>query len=179
MSSKIIFFLFLIILLFQTIINQNCGETNTFPAKRNDCFRFSNETFYCCYKDGECSPQNKSKIEEGYDCGITEDNYGKYEFQQYHPKIDTDIGKIGFQTCGKKIPEKPKDCHIYSEITNGCCFFKIKDKDDKACFFIGRGIDKKHLKSNFSHDGIEIDFDCNSFKISFNYILILLIIFLL
>ena len=164
---------FLLLLLFIEIITDDCPETGT--LNRNDCFAHSNPTQYCCYNsnDKNCKLVNKTELSENkdLDCGITNDNYGKYEFGQYHPKQAFELE--GFQGCGVYEPKKKDDCIEYSELSNSCCFFQ-KNDGKKACFSIGKKFDGKSSKFNF--DGYTVE--CNSFNLILRIYSLLLLIFI-
>ena len=166
------FILYIILLCFEIIFNEECK--NTIAKSRNDCFTASSSpNSYCCFAsvNKNCQEVIKNEInDKNYDCGVTEDNYGKYDFQQYHPQISYDIG---FQTCGKKEPKNHKDCHDYSDIGNNCCYFKYNGIE--ACFYIGREVDKNNKMNKYG----DIEFDCFSLTILFNFYSIILILFLL
>ena len=157
---------FLLLLSFKEIIT-DCPAS---PASRNDCFTSSNSTHYCCYKNSACEPIPKNQLSNDADCGITNDNYGKYEFGQYHPKQALVLE--GFQGCGVYEPKKKDDCIEYSELSNSCCFFQKNGKN--ACFSIGKKFDGKSSKFNF--DGYTVE--CNSFNLILSIYSLLLLIFI-
>ena len=171
-----LFICFILIFLCEKILNIDCD--NAINGKsRNDCFTNSTSDKYCCYNPEKktCSlVEKKDLYKTEFDCGISEDNYGKYEFQQYHPD---DNLEIGFQTCGNKIPEKFEDCFKYSEITNSCCYFTKGDK--KACLFIGKKYDTKGKENSYKIGEEDIKFQCFSFNIIFNFYSIFLILLFL
>ena len=190
MSSKFFISLIVIILVNITIIqtDQN-GNTNTIEntpinendlcgyinaSSRSDCFILSNPDSFCCYNstDQKCISVLKAELKNTtLDCGITDNNYGKYEFWQYHPKQDFDLD---FQTCGEYNPKKKEDCLKYSEIANSCCFFKKGGKN--ACLAIG----KRYIgKGRYDEGGEEIEFECNSFNNIVNFFSIILKLLLL
>ena len=149
-----------------------CNTTNA--TSRNDCFSRSVPNGYCCFVSSNelCHYISKEKLQNNinYDCGITEERYGKYEFNQYHPPQPSAFKDLGFETCGKSNPEKKKDCTDYSEISNSCCLFS--KGNDKACLHIGRkfiGNSKETINLN---DGVSVD--CKAFNIIFNLYSILL-----
>ena len=186
MTSKI-FISFLLLLLFQKIFNQQdlikC-ENNTNIESRNDCFALSDAENYCCYSWSEtphCHSVKKDEIKNNYqyDCGISEENYGKYEFSEYHPNQNFDLG---FQHCGKPEPKKAKDCTDFSEINNSCCFFQKGSQT--ACLAIGRKHDSKNLNGNFEFEDENkvkqnIKFDCLSYNLIINLSAIFLIFLIL
>ena len=166
MSSRF-FIILLFLLLCEIIINQNCN--NSRADNRNDCFTYSNSDGYCCYdaSNNKCFQVKKEDLgKKNYDCGITEDNFGKYEFQQYQVKQE-DI-PLGFQTCGKKSPEKFEDCSKYSEITNSCCYFHDEQAAKKVCFSIGKKGDTKGKEEYFEINNTKFYFQCSSSNIMFN-----------
>ena len=147
-------------------------------ASRNDCFAISVPNGYCCFKPSNgCKFVKKGEINKNseYDCGITEENYGKYEFDQYHPKQD--LENLGFETCGKTSPKKKTDCTDYSELSNSCCLF-TKD-GTKSCLLIGRKYIGDYKKTTFPFNGGQIEVECKSFTILFNLYSILLILLFL
>ena len=91
-------------------ISCNKTECPSEPKSRNDCFTFSGPDFYCCYNSSNKTWEEVNKIELKYNidlvCGITDDNYGKYEFGQYHPEQKFNLG---FQTCWKYNPKSKKE----------------------------------------------------------------------
>ena len=145
---------------------------------RNDCFARSVPNSYCCFdysQSKKCKSIPKKELDNHpeLDCGITEDNYGKYEFGQYHPDQSETLKKLGFETCGKSSPKKKQDCTDFSEISNSCCLFT--KKDEKACLHIGRKYYGNSKSSSFTLDGDSITVECNSFNLIFNLYLFLLI----
>ena len=167
----------LLLLFVEIILGQECDDMPE-PVSRNDCFKASSSSYYCCFNsnNNKCISIQKNKLGNlsFLDCGISEENYGKYEFGEYHPKMDFDIG---FQTCGTQSPKKVKDCTEYSELSNSCCWFKKGDKT--ACFSIGKKHDKKNVKGNSNINGNSVEFDCKSFNIIFNlYSILLLLLFI-
>ena len=176
MTSKL-FILFLILSFIGISINYNC--TNNSVETRNDCFIYSESNFYCCFNSSQntCSLINKNEINSHpeLDCGISEDNYGKYEFGEYHPYQPFNLG---FQTCGKPKPENVKDCAEYSEISNSCCFFDMDNQ--KACLSIGRKVDTEKIKKKISYkllNGTEVKYECYSSNIIIRLFLILCLSF--
>ena len=171
-------FIFYILLLFSLndlVYSEECGDEK--PEIRNYCFTFSTADSYCCFKsiDAKCELVKKEEFKsksKDLDCGISEENYGKYEFGEYHPKQKFDIG---FQTCGKYDPQKISDCTDYSELSNSCCYFK-NENSENGCFLIGRKYHGKSEEKTFNLEGFgTITYTCNSFHIYFNIYLILLI----
>lgn len=167
MKSHIVI-IFLLLSFFGTIINEGCEDIQN--PNRNDCFSFSTPDQYCCF-DGtsQCKLVDKDKLKDyyQYDCSITDSNYGKYEFGQYHPN---QILKLDFISCGTYKPEKSEDCTEYSEINNSCCLFQRGN--EKSCYFIGR-----ESKQSGNYDGISIN--CYSSNLVLKFYLLLLIFFLL
>ena len=174
MPSKIII-TFLLLSFIGIIINQTCEGM---PATiRNDCFTLSTPKAYCCYNsaDSKCYEVQREDLENNfqYDCGISESNYGKYEFKEYHPHQDFDLD---FQHCGRPNPTKKSHCTDYSELANSCCFFKKGDK--YACLAIGKKLDKNG-DYFYDIDNETIHFECCSFNLILKFCSILLMIFLL
>ena len=173
MLSK--FYIILIILLFKIILLEVCLEE---PKSRNECFSVSHAGSYCCYNGEKCISIKKEELGDDpkLDCGITEENYGEYEFDEYHPKQDIGV-EMGLQTCGKQKPENVEDCTEYSELSNSCCFFKNGDK--QGCFLIGKKYDKDHVKADFTFGESSLSYDCKSSNIIFNmYSILLLLLFI-
>ena len=168
---KKFFILFLLLSFFEIIFNEECTEVKDI-SDRNECFILSDSKNYCCYhySSKKCALVPKENFKNNYtlDCGISEDNFGEYEFGEYHPNQTFDIG---FQSCGKKNPKTAKDCTDFSEINNSCCYF-IKD-NQKGCFAIGRKIANGKYKGSYD----KINFDCWSFNLIFHLCSILLIFF--
>ena len=123
--------LFILSLIISFSICTECAtsEGENGSPKNDGCFDILLPNEYCCFnsEDGKCKPVEKGKLKDESSkniiCQISEENFGKYEFDQYHPKQDFD-GELGFQTCGKYNPKKRNDCTDYSEISNSCCYFK-------------------------------------------------------
>ena len=167
-------------LLSQIIISEDCSDIKD-VKDINLCSSYSNESYYCCYdnENTKCEPVEKKAFDRGdykLDCGIIDDNYEKYEFHQYHPKQNLDIG---FQTCGRTDPQKKSHCTDYSDISNSCCLFTDTSTQTKGCFSIGRRVNKDSKKGKFSMNDKTYEFECFSIIIRFNiYILILTILFL-
>ena len=170
MPSKIII-TFLLLSFIGIIINQTCKDITN--AIRNDCFTLSTPKAYCCYNstDSKCYEVQREDLESNFqlDCGISESNYGKYEFKEYHPDQEFDLD---FQHCGRPNPTKKSHCTDYSELANSCCFFKKGDKT--ACLAIGKKSDKEG-----DYDNETIHFECCSFNLILKFCSILLMIFLL
>ena len=151
-----------------------CNNKNA--TSRNDCFSRSVPNKYCCFKkSGEkCQSISKEELKSkpDLDCGITDENYGKYEFGQYHP--NQDLNDLGFETCGKNSPKKKEDCTDYSELSNSCCLFS--QGDTKACLHIGRKYIGDFKKTAFNIEGVgDLDVECKSYNIIFNLYSFLLI----
>ena len=162
MSSKI-FITFILMISILKVMNQNtCTTAST--TNRNECFTFSSSDKYCCFTGNGCVWVDKNKLDENYkyDCGISDQNYGKYEFREYHPKSKFDIG---FQTCGEIKPEETEDCINYSELTNSCCLFTKESTKEKACFAIGRTFDIKVYQGDYEIDSEKYSYNCRSFHI--------------
>ena len=158
---------FLLLLSFKKIITQ-CPNS---PESRNDCFTSSNSTHYCCYKDQSCKVIPRDQLSNDADCGITNDNYGKYEFGHYHPYQAFVLP--GFQGCGVYDPKDKDECLEYSELSNSCCFFK-NNEGKTACYSIGKKFDGKNTK--FNYDGYEVE--CNSFNLIVSIYSLLLLFFI-
>ena len=179
MVSTIFFILIISSLINKILLNNGCKDIR--PNNRNDCFSISVSDGYCCYNsEGKnCEFISKEKLKNNYklDCGISEDNYEKYEFGEYHPKQD--FPEIEFQTCGTYRPQKKEDCTDYSELTNSCCLFKANGK--KGCFLIGRRFDSDLKEENsFAYNKtLTISYECNSLIITFSLYSILFLFLLL
>ena len=150
---------------FLKVINQElCSEQQTIK-NRNECFKNSTSDSYCCFNSNSnnCVLVKKNELNNKnsqYDCSISEENYGKYEFREYHPNQTFDLG---FQTCGETGPKKKEDCIKYSEITNSCCFFqKVGSSDETACLAIGRKFNETLFKGKYSYENEEYEYNCKS-----------------
>ena len=178
-NIHLLFFLSLIIVFSFTQEEGICNETIEVDS-RNDCFAKSVPNGFCCYNStfNKCKIILKTElnISKEYDCGITDEYYGKYEFGQYHPKQDLNLD---FETCGTIDPKKKKDCTDYSEISNSCCLLTSKANGKKSCFHIGRKYTGNFKESTFKIDGNEYAVECRSFNIIFNLYSILLITLLI
>ena len=168
--------IFLFISLFNNIYNQECEQITA--EIRYDCFKYSTSEEYCCFNnlDKKCLLVNKNEIKNNpsLDCGIIDNNYGFYEFEEYHPRNNMNLP---FQTCGEKNPKRKQDCLEYSEISNSCCFFERAN--EKGCFYIGRRYSGDLKKKSFKFNNETIDYDCKSFSINFkNYFIFSLIVLL-
>ena len=171
----------LLIIIFSHCQGQNPCTKDEKPKSRNDCFAISVPNGFCCFKSltDDCQFVERGKInsEPELDCGITEENYGKYEFGQYHPEQPDDLKKLGFETCGKNSPQKKEDCTDYSELSNSCCLFS--KGDTKACLHIGRKYIGDFKKTTFNiEEGGSLDVECKSYNIIFNLYSFLLIVLL-
>ncbi len=176
-NIPLLFFLSLIIEFSFTQEEGNCIASNAVET-RNDCFAISVANGYCCFNSANktCLTIQKSELNSSkeYDCGITDENYGKYEFGQYHP--DQKLKGLDFETCGKNDPKNKKDCTDYSELSNSCCLFTSKENNDqKSCFHIGRKYIGDFKKIDFEFNGKGYTYECRSFNIIFNLYSILLI----
>ena len=170
--TSIFFILYIIVLYFNIIHNQNCE--NIVAESRSDCFTVSSPNKYCCFISigKNCTSVPKEELNQNYfDCGVTGDNYGKYDFQQYHQQ---NVNDQGFQICGRKTPSNAEDCLEYSDIGNNCCYFDYKN-GTKACFYIGREVDKDNKEKSFPN----LYFNCFSLNLMLNLYWIILIQFLL
>ena len=137
--SKNLITLFCFIFLFNIIQSQDeCTSITDSSTIKYDCFKHSTAKEYCCYNNASypCLLINKTDIEKHpeLDCGISDDNYGLYEFEEYHPKSSLELP---FLSCGEKNPKEKGDCLEYSELTNSCCFFK-NSAGATGCFYIGK-----------------------------------------
>ena len=176
-SSKNLITLFCFIFLFNIIQSEDACATAT-PSIKYDCFKLSNATQYCCYNgaSSSCSPIDKTDINipPELDCGISEDNYGLYEFEEYHPKSSL---KLPFLSCGEKNPKEKGDCLEYSELTNSCCFFK-NSAGATGCFYIGKRYSGDLEEKKFTYNSEEIIYECKSCYEIFNLYLIFFFIIL-
>ena len=137
--SKNLITLFCFIFLFNIIQSQDeCTSITDSSTIKYDCFKHSTAKEYCCYNNASypCLLINKTDIEKHpeLDCGISDDNYGLYEFEEYHPKSSLELP---FLSCGEKNPKEKGDCLEYSELTNSCCFFK-NSAGATGCYYIGK-----------------------------------------
>ena len=159
-----------------------CTECESSSSEYHACFDNLLPNEYCCFHsvNGSCISVEKGKLKDASSkniiCQISEDNFGKYEFEQYHPKQDFD--DLGFQACGKFNPKKRNDCTDYSEISNSCCYFK-NSKGQKACFHIGRKYIGDFKEKSTNINGFSVTYEFKSFNLLFNLYSILLIILLL
>ena len=170
-------FILILIIAFPLCQEEDCKAAN--PKSRNDCFAISVPDGYCCFNyttSNKCNIVERGNLTSyiDLDCGITEENYGKYEFGQYHPD-QKELDGLDFETCGKTNPSKKKDCTDYSEISNSCCLFT--KGSDKACFHIGRKYISNSNKNTFKigDKNEEVTVECKSFNIILNLYSILLI----
>ena len=176
MSRRIYITIILSIYLFKSINNQNC--TSIKPEIRYDCLQYSNPEGFCCYNSAEniCESVgiNDLKNHPKLDCGVTEENYGLYEFDEYHPRHEL---KLPFQACGEQNPEKKEDCLEYSEMTNTCCFFQDTN-GKKGCFLIGKRYSGDSKEKSYMNNNALIKYQCNSFYMEFQFYLILFLLIL-
>ena len=156
MTNIPLLFNLLLIIVF-SLSQEDSSECGGNAISRNDCFALSAPNKYCCFQpdtestvstvpgSGKCVPIEREELKssQNIDCGITDENYGKYEFDQYHPKQE--LEDLGFETCGKFNPQKKEDCTDYSEISNSCCLFN--KGGTLACLHIGR----KYIKNTASY----------------------------
>ena len=173
-NIPLLFILSLIMIFSLSQEDEACNKTNA--NSRNDCFAKSVPNRYCCFDSPNkiCQSISREELKSNtkYDCGITEENYGKYEFGQYHPEQPQTLKELGFETCGKSYPKKKKDCTDYSEISNSCCLFS--KGGEQACLHIGRKYIGNFKKTTFSLGG-DVTVECKSFNIILNLYSILLI----
>ena len=180
-KNSSLLFILLLIITFPLCQEEDCNTSSPNPNSRNDCFAISVSNGYCCFKSTseKCQFVKRGSLasNKDLDCGITEENYGKYEFGQYHPD-QKELDGLDFETCGKTNPSKKKDCTDYSEISNSCCLFT--KGSDKACFHIGRKYISNSNKNTFKigdNNEEEVTVECKSFNIILNLYSILLIIY--
>ena len=169
-----------LLLMILKMSTQTCE--NEHPTSRSQCFAKSTSEKYCCYfkENNKCILVDKAELNENktLDCGISDQNYGKYDFSQYHPEQE-DLGvDLGLQTCGKNNPKKARDCTNYSQLQNSCCQFKAGGKS--GCFFIGKKYLDKYEEKSFSfNDSLQITYECHSINLMPKlFLLISLLIFL-
>ena len=176
-AINIIFILF--ISLFNIILNQegNSDCSSITATIRYDCFKYSTSKEYCCFEkaNSACSLINKTDVTNypNLDCGVTEQNYGLYEFEEYHPRPELDLPFLG---CGEKNPEEKEDCLEYSEISNSCCFFKNENTGKKGCYYIGRRYSGDLEEKSFRYNNINYKYECNSYFTIVNFPLVILIL---
>ena len=179
---NIIFILF--ISLFNIISTQDNGQTSdcssVTPDIRYDCFKYSTSKQYCCFEkinstNSACTLINKTDVamNPNLDCGVTEENYGLYEFEEYHPRPELDLPFLG---CGEKNPEEKENCLDYSEISNSCCFFINQETGKKGCYYIGRRYSGDLEERSFKYKGINFKYECNSYFTNVNFLLVILIL---
>ena len=180
--SQRIFIAFILLLTFiEIIINEDCPSIkNNTVENRNECFTDSTPDSYCCYKLPEkvciLVPKKELNTNLDVDCGISEENYGKYDFGQYYPN---QLFDIGFKGCGKRAPRKENDCLDYSEVGNSCCYYKNKTSNEAACFSVGKSFEGKKQKNTYEFDGHQYEYVCSSFYLILNFSSIIIMFFLL
>ena len=183
MFAKIPVLLILSLIISFSICPECITSTNDDSPKYDSCFAILLPNKYCCFHSGNGSciaietGKLKSSSSNGIICQISEEIFGKYEFEQYHPKHNFD-SKIGLVECGKYNPSKKEDCTDYSELANSCCYFK-NTNGDKACFHIGRKYLGDFKEKSTNINGISVTYECKSFNIVLSLCSILLIILLL
>ena len=179
-SSKNLITLFCFIFLFNIIQSQDeCTSITDSSTIKYDCFKHSTAKEYCCYNNASypCLLINKTDIEKHpeLDCGISDDNYGLYEFEEYHPKSSLELP---FLSCGEKNPKEKGDCLEYSELTNSCCFFK-NSAGATGCFYIGRRYSGDLEEKTFVLNGVQLTYECKGYYYeSFNFYLIFFFVIL-
>ena len=163
--------------LFNIISTQDCSSTH--PTIRYDCFKYATSQQFCCFQNvnTNCTPVNKTNYIDNphLDCGITKENYGFYEFEEYHPRHGLDLPFLG---CGEKNPKEKEGCLEYSEISNSCCFF-IDSTGKKGCYYIGRRYRGDLEEKSFTYNDKNYRYECNSYyaNVNFSFVLFLLILF--
>ena len=178
--SKNLITLFCFIFLFNIIQSQDeCTSITDSSTIKYDCFKHSTAKEYCCYNNASypCLLINKTDIEKHpeLDCGISDDNYGLYEFEEYHPKSSLELP---FLSCGEKNPKEKGDCLEYSELTNSCCFFK-NSVGATGCFYIGRRYSGDLEEKTFVLNGVQLTYECKGYYYeSFNFYLIFFFVIL-
>ena len=178
--SKNLITLFCFIFLFNIIQSQDeCTSITDSSTIKFDCFKHSTAKEYCCYNNASypCLLINKTDIEKHpeLDCGISDDNYGLYEFEEYHPKSSLELP---FLSCGEKNPKEKGDCLEYSELTNSCCFFK-NSAGATGCFYIGKRYSGDLEEKTFVLNGVQLTYECKGYYYeSFNFYLIFFFVIL-
>ena len=177
--SQRIFIAFILLLTFiEIIINGDCTLNQV--ENRNECFTNSTGDSYCCYNSTNktCALISKKELNTYYevDCGISDENYGKYDFGQYYPN---QLFDIGFKGCGKIDPKKENDCLDYSEVGNSCCYFTRKDTAESACFAIGKSFEGVIKEDTYEFEGHQYEYVCSSFYLILNFSSIIIMFFLL
>ena len=178
--SKNLITLFCFIFLFNILQSQDeCTSITDSSTIKYDCFKHSTAKEYCCYNNASypCLLINKTDIEKHpeLDCGISDDNYGLYEFEEYHPKSSLELP---FLSCGEKNPKEKGDCLEYSELTNSCCFFK-NSAGATGCFYIGRRYSGDLEEKTFVLNGVQLTYECKGYYYeSFNFYLIFFFVIL-
>ena len=178
--SKNLITLFCFIFLFNIIQSQDeCTSITDSSTIKYDCFKHSTAKEYCCYNNASypCLLINKTDIEKHpeLDCGISDDNYGLYKFEEYHPKSSLELP---FLSCGEKNPKEKGDCLEYSELTNSCCFFK-NSAGATGCFYIGKRYSGDLEEKTFVLNGVQLTYECKGYYYeSFNFYLIFFFVIL-
>ena len=181
MTNIPLLLILLLIIAFSLSLEESCEKFDV--NSRNECFALSTPDGYCCFNSShkKCEKVERNELKsksKDVDCGITDEYYGKYEFDQYHP--NQKLEGLDFETCGKIDPKKKQDCTDYSELSNSCCLFtSINNGDQKSCFHIGRKYIGDFKKTIFKIGDFEYSVECGSYNIIFNLYSILLISLLL
>ena len=127
-----VYFIFLIIHLFQQTLASYCGSY--IPYNGDSCWQYTNSSSICCFLRGN--------FEGNYHTMCYPFSRDIYYKMSRSVKINgyayqLDCGQARGTLCGEVVnPISYKDCSIYSTKTNSCCFYKYKYKDHRSGEYI-------------------------------------------
>jgi hypothetical protein len=165
-----LFILHLFLINIQIVYSQNTCRS-IIPETREDCFKFSNQTTYCCHFT---SPENSffNHCEEinGGDYLTSQNSTISYKVE-YQIDCGRTYSKNNMLSCGSTIPSSMSDCSKYSTYQSSCCYYNFYGK--KGCVLNDYKVDRAVMVGN-------IILQCSGYSLGniFNYwVFILVLIF--
>lgn len=165
-----IYTLTLFLIYIQFVFSQNTCRSIV-PKTKEDCFKFSNLTTYCChFENSKNSFFNHCEEINGGDYLTTKNSTISYN-DEYQINCGKTYSKNNMTSCGNEMPSSMADCSKYSTKQNSCCYYNFYGK--KGCVLNDYKADRGVIVGN-------IILQCEGFYMRnfFNYwIYIIILIF--